>query len=86
MNRTVGTCSICGGRVSTPEAWYATVPPVPRCESCGATMSAPWGPIIIPMTPASQDNSNLDEILSRTLRPLKVGDELVTRPIFRTGK
>jgi hypothetical protein len=41
----IGTCSICGGRVSVPAAWMSVVPPVPTCESCGA-VEAEHGPVI----------------------------------------
>lgn len=44
----VGTCSICGGRVTIPDVWGAIIPPTPTCESCGA-VAAQNGPII-PMT------------------------------------
>jgi len=43
---TIGTCSICGGRVSVPTIWHGIIPPVPQCESCGATQRSPHGPII----------------------------------------
>jgi hypothetical protein len=33
----IGTCSICGGTVSVPNAYLLTRPPVPRCDSCGAS-------------------------------------------------
>ena len=46
MDTTLGTCSVCGGRVTVPEAWYSTKPPIPRCESCGATVKQPYGPIL----------------------------------------
>ena len=46
----VGTCSLCGGRVSVPSFWMSIVPPVPTCESCGAT-AALHGPVM-PMQPA----------------------------------
>lgn len=46
MDRTVGTCSICGGRVTLPEVWMGVVPPIPRCASCGATKKQPHGPVI----------------------------------------
>lgn len=36
MNKTIGNCSLCGGRVSLPEHWMSVNPPVPCCESCGA--------------------------------------------------
>lgn len=45
-DRTVGTCSKCGGRVTFPSAWMGLKPPIPRCESCGATKNQPHGPVI----------------------------------------
>ena len=52
MNKTVGTCSICGGRVSVPYVWHGITPPIPTCECCGATQKQPYGPVI-PMEPTS---------------------------------
>lgn len=46
MNRTVGTCGACGGRVSVPASWLSTVPPVPACEACGRQAARPWGPVV----------------------------------------
>lgn len=46
MNDTVGTCSLCGGRVSVPRNWMATTPPIPTCESCGATKKQPHGDVV----------------------------------------
>lgn len=46
MNQTVGTCGECGGRVSVPRVWMGLVPPIPTCESCGATKKQPHGPKI----------------------------------------
>ena len=46
MTKTIGTCSRCGGPVTVPTAWYATVPPVPTCAHCGATKAQPYGPVI----------------------------------------
>ena len=39
MNRTriIGSCSKCGGYVSVPEVWMGVNPPIPTCNSCGAT-------------------------------------------------
>lgn len=53
MNKTVGTCSNCGGRVTLPTYFYSTVPPVPTCQGCGATQAQPHGPVI-PMGPAKK--------------------------------
>lgn len=36
MSYVLGSCSICGGDVTMPNAWYSTKPPVPTCASCGA--------------------------------------------------
>ena len=46
MDKTVGTCSACGGRVTVPLVWMGTTPPIPTCESCGATKAQPNGPVI----------------------------------------
>lgn len=46
MTRTIGTCSLCGGPVTVPTAWYGAVPPVPQCAHCGATKAQPHGPVI----------------------------------------
>ena len=46
MNITIGTCSLCGGRVTVPEAWAGMNPPVPTCELCGATAKHPHGRVI----------------------------------------
>lgn len=45
MDSTVGTCSLCGGRVTVPSPWYGVIPPTPRCEGCGAE-AADHGPVI----------------------------------------
>ena len=41
----IGTCSICGGAVTVPDAWGGIIPPTPTCQSCGAA-AAQHGPII----------------------------------------
>ncbi len=41
----IGTCSICGGAVVTPDAWYGVNPPTPTCSQCGAIANG-HGPII----------------------------------------
>lgn len=43
---TLGSCSLCGGRVTVPKNWMATVPPVPTCERCGARKKAPHGSVV----------------------------------------
>ena len=47
----IGTCSICGGPVSVPNISWSVIPPVPRCQNCGATPQVRYGPVI-PMQPA----------------------------------
>jgi len=42
----IGTCSICGGRVSTPDLWMGVNPPIPECQRCGATPKKPYGQTI----------------------------------------
>lgn len=58
MNHTIGTCSLCGGRVTVPEHWYGVVPPTPECESCHAT-AANHGPTI-PMKPRDHSPGSLN--------------------------
>lgn len=50
MNKTIGTCSLCGGPVQVATVYYSVVPPEPKCASCGAT-KADHGPVIT-MKPA----------------------------------
>jgi hypothetical protein len=45
-HRTIGTCSICGGAVVTPDVWLGVVPPTPECSSCGAQPRRSHGPVI----------------------------------------
>lgn len=45
-DRTIGTCSICGGAVTVPSIWGAIVPPTPSCSACGATKRKSHGPVI----------------------------------------
>lgn len=49
----VGTCSICSGPVCVPTAYHSIVPPVPKCNDCGATAKRNYGPVI-PMNTVSQ--------------------------------
>lgn len=46
MKNTIGTCSICGGRVSVPQVWHGIIPPTPTCEACGAVAAETYGPVI----------------------------------------
>lgn len=43
---TVGTCSLCGGRVVLHSGWYSTIPQIPQCTGCGATKKQPHGGIV----------------------------------------
>lgn len=49
---TIGTCSLCGGEVTMPKAWWSVVPAKPTCEQCGAVKRAS-GPVI-DMQPPTQ--------------------------------
>lgn len=46
MERTVGTCSECGGRVTLPDSYMSVIPPVPTCQKCGARKKQPFGAVI----------------------------------------
>jgi hypothetical protein len=50
---TIGTCGLCGGRVSVPTIWMGIIPPVPMCEECGAVAKPNYGPTL-PMEPPRQ--------------------------------
>lgn len=50
----IGTCSICGGAVQTPDIWHGIVPPTPTCTQCGAH-KADHGPVI-DMKPAPRQD------------------------------
>jgi hypothetical protein len=41
-----GTCSKCGGPVTTPRAFMSTQQPIPTCKGCGATQKQPHGRVI----------------------------------------
>lgn len=51
MSQTIGTCSLCGGRVCTRES-LSSGPLPPACASCGA-IAAMHGPLV-PMVPAAK--------------------------------
>lgn len=74
MSITIGTCGNCGGRVSVPEMWGATVPPVPTCEACGARQRQSHGPVIDMERPAKQFRECLSDGTSRT-RSASEGDK-----------
>ncbi len=57
MNKVIGKCSICGGRVTLPDAWYGVNPPIATCETCYATQdNLP----VIKMRPTPKRNFNGD--------------------------
>lgn len=41
----IGTCSLCGGPVETPDAWLGTLPAPATCKHCGAVRPQ-HGPVI----------------------------------------
>lgn len=45
----IGSCSNCGGSVTVPTAWYGMLPPIPRCQRCGAVAKTCLP--VVPMTP-----------------------------------
>ena len=62
----LGTCSECGGPVTMPSHM---VNPAPRCEKCGATADAPYGPVIPMRKPRRVDTpSPYDPVASKRLR------------------
>lgn len=57
----VGTCSVCGGAVTMPDAWYGIFPPTPSCASCGATKKQPHGPVV-EMEPSEKVKETLEKL------------------------
>ena len=55
---TIGTCSLCGGRVSLP---MHSVDQTPRCERCGAVPKTPHGPVIEMDRPKRNEQMGLSE-------------------------
>jgi len=51
MNRVVGKCSICGGRVTVPDVWMGINPPIPQCENCYAFEDTTKDLPVVPMKP-----------------------------------
>lgn len=41
----IGTCSLCGGPVESPDAWLGTLPAPATCKNCGAVRPQ-HGPVI----------------------------------------
>jgi hypothetical protein len=58
-----GTCSKCGGAVTTPDTWLGIRPPTPSCEGCGATKKQPHGPTVL-MEPRRKPEARLGEALA----------------------
>lgn len=50
MDTIIGTCSVCGGPVGMPRAFWSIRAPVPMCLNCGAEPVNRFGPVI-PMAP-----------------------------------
>ena len=50
--QTIGTCSLCGGRVTLPMVWHSnnTAPPRAKCERCWA-VAVPHALPVIQMAP-----------------------------------
>ena len=40
MQQVIGKCSLCGGSVTVPTAWYGIIPPTPTCDNCKATQKS----------------------------------------------
>lgn len=53
--QTIGTCSLCGGRVAVPSVWMSSEPAIPQCQSCGASKKQPYGPVIEMDPPKDKD-------------------------------
>lgn len=47
----IGTCSICGGAVTTPDVWAGVIPPIPQCSRCRAVAAEAHGPVIPMLKP-----------------------------------
>ena len=84
-DRTIGTCSICGGAVTVPGVWWCVEPPIPTCTGCGA-IAAAHGPVI-PMVSAPRQivtittgtvtitAADLDDAIARGLATYTAGGE-----------
>ncbi len=59
-----GTCGNCGGPVTVPDMWGDSIPPVPRCNDCGATAKKPFG-ATIPMNPPPEGPDFLRDRLNQ---------------------
>lgn len=54
--RTIGTCSLCGGPVRVPSVWNCIFPPASECADCGAVGDSSHGPVI-PMKQAPRERT-----------------------------
>ena len=52
----LGACSLCGGTVEIPDAWYGMDPPQPTCRRCHATKKL----AVIEMTPSKRHRYGAD--------------------------
>jgi hypothetical protein len=43
---TIGTCGLCGGRVTKAGVWYGVMPQRASCERCGAYVAENHGPVL----------------------------------------
>jgi len=77
MNKVIGTCSICGGAVTVPYIWMGTPPPIPTCESCGATQRRPHGPVVDmePQCPKEIESEVYNRALARAARDINNTEE-----------
>ncbi len=57
MSETIGTCSLCGGRVTRPGA-VGTL----TCQQCGATAENSYGPLIPMKQPDIEWSAGLGEV------------------------
>jgi len=58
MKTILGTCSICGGRVTVPTVYHSIYPPTPTCDGCGATPKGGHGPLIEMDRPSRPDHTS----------------------------
>lgn len=85
MNHTIGTCSLCGGRVVLHEHWMSVRPQIPHCESCGARASQPHGPVIPMERPVPKDLSPLSgEDLAKLANAQESVKGTCWEPLLRT--
>lgn len=81
-SQTVGRCSLCGGLVTLPAAWWSVVPAEPTCEGCGATAAPPELPTI-PMVPPGRATTKL--VWSNTSNAAFYQPDRTVEHTFSTG-